>query len=121
MRTLFVGATALAALCLPANALSTKEFLDTCHGREDWQQVACMSYAAGVVDAYQALAMTAMTPTNPRASASGICVGMNVPIGARDMVRYAESFMSEWREAAASVPAATSALAGLRKAYPCSK
>jgi hypothetical protein len=120
MRKLLASAAVLAVCSLPANALSSRDFLDLCHSSEKWRQVACMSYAAGVIDSFYALGATTMTPTTREMSLGGICLPKDAKIDGSDIVRFTESFQHEWPEAA-ELDAAMNALAGLRTRYPCKK
>jgi hypothetical protein len=61
---------------MPAKAdMGTKEYLNLCHSNEQWQQVACLTYATAVRDAYSAIAITSMRDVVGRLNQQkGTCV-----------------------------------------------
>jgi hypothetical protein len=122
MKRLALLAAIIAALAVPAKAeYPIEQFLADWRAN-DFHKVASTAYAAGVVDAFVGIDLTALTKDkiarNEPAGTGKICMPPNSKIDVDRMITDAGRFLQQWPESS-GMDAALVLLAVMRKQYPC--
>ena len=105
-----------------ADYYSTSEFLAHCDSPVDIHRVACGYYAGALADAFRALAVGTYDPASFYVSFAGICIPTQTRLGANDVIAIVREEAGGARGYLAlklQAPAAVTAFAGMRKAFPC--